>query len=73
MDSIARSRRLASSQIDISSRNRSARLISSSKASKVTGYTRLCRGFGEAGVAINRFTGRVLDKQIEIVNEWRGS
>jgi hypothetical protein len=25
--------------------------------------------FGEAGVAIDRFTGEVLDKQIEVVNE----
>jgi hypothetical protein len=25
--------------------------------------------YGEAGVAIDRFTGQVLDKQIEVVNE----
>jgi len=25
--------------------------------------------FGEAGVAIDRFTGKVIDKQIEVVNE----
>jgi hypothetical protein len=25
--------------------------------------------FGEAGVAIDRFTGQVIDKQIEVVNE----
>jgi len=34
-----------------------------------TGYTRLRQGFGEAGVAIDRFTGQVIDKQIEVVNE----
>jgi len=27
------------------------------------------RDFGVAGVAIDRFTGQVLDKQIEVVNE----
>jgi hypothetical protein len=26
-------------------------------------------GFGEAGVAIDRFTGQVIDKQVEVVNE----
>jgi hypothetical protein len=26
-------------------------------------------GYGVAGVAIDRFTGKVLDKQIEVVNE----
>jgi hypothetical protein len=27
------------------------------------------QGFGEAGVAIDRFTNQVIDKQIEVVNE----
>jgi hypothetical protein len=27
------------------------------------------KGFGAAGVAIDRFTGQVIDKQIEVVNE----
>jgi hypothetical protein len=26
-------------------------------------------GFGEAGVVIDRLTGQVIDKQIEVVNE----
>ena len=39
------------------------------KASSITGCTRLCQGFGEAGVTIDRFTGQVIDKQIEVVNE----
>jgi hypothetical protein len=39
------------------------------KGSNVTGSTRLCQGFGVAGVAIDRLTGQVLDKQIEVVNE----
>jgi len=42
---------------------------SSWKESSITGYTRLRQGFGEAGVAIDRFTGQVIDKQIEVVNE----
>jgi len=33
----------------------------------LTGYTRLRQGFGEAGVVIDRFTGQVIDKQIEVV------
>jgi hypothetical protein len=39
------------------------------KASSIAGCTRLCQGFGEAGVTIDRFTGQVIDKQIEVVNE----
>jgi hypothetical protein len=30
---------------------------------------RRARGFGVAGVAIDRFTGQVIDKQIEVVSE----
>ena len=40
-----------------------------SKANSVTGCTRLCQGYGVAGVTIDRFTGEVIDKQIEVVNE----
>jgi len=43
--------------------------ISSWKVNNITGCTRLRQGFGEAGVAIDRFPGKVLDKQIEVVNE----
>jgi hypothetical protein len=42
---------------------------SSSKGNNITGSTHLRQGFGVAGVAIDRFTGEVLDKQIEVVNE----
>jgi hypothetical protein len=45
------------------------RTTSSSKGNSITGCTHLCQGFGAAGVAIDRFTGKVLDKQIEVVNE----
>jgi hypothetical protein len=69
MDSIARSGRLAASQIDLSSRNRSACLILSWKASNIIGCTILRQGYGVAGVAIERFTNQVIDKQIEVVNE----
>jgi hypothetical protein len=31
--------------------------------------TRLRQGYGVAGMAIDRFTGEVIDKRIEIVNE----
>ncbi|PYJ19615.1 MAG: hypothetical protein DME92_11905 [Verrucomicrobia bacterium] len=40
-----------------------------SKASSVTGCTRLRQGYGVAGMAIDRVTNEVLDKQIEVVNE----
>jgi hypothetical protein len=46
--------------------------ISSWKQNSITGRTSLRspqRHYGEAGVAIDRFTGQVLDKQIEVVNE----
>jgi hypothetical protein len=32
-------------------------------------YVPQSRDYGEAGVAIDRFTGQVLDKQIEVVSE----
>jgi hypothetical protein len=45
------------------------RIVSLWKGNSVTGCTRLRLRFGEAGVTIDRFTGRVVDKQIELVNE----
>jgi hypothetical protein len=43
---------------------------SSSKANNITGCTRLRSPiYGAASVAIDRFTGLVVDKQIEVVNE----
>jgi hypothetical protein len=45
------------------------RIVSLWKGNSVTGCTRLCQGFGEAGVAINRFGSQMFDKQIEVVNE----
>jgi hypothetical protein len=49
--------------------HKASKTISLSKANNITGCTRLCQGYGVAGVTIDRFTGRVLDKQIEVVNE----
>jgi len=40
-----------------------------SKASNATGCVRPSPAFGAAGVAIDRFTSLVIDKQIEVVNE----
>ena len=39
------------------------------QGSSIIGCTRLREGYGEAGMAIHRFTGEVLDKTIEVVNE----
>jgi hypothetical protein len=43
------------------------------KASSITGRTRLCQGFGGGGVAIESLYRPVLDKQIEVVNELAAS
>ncbi len=45
------------------------RIVSFWKGNSITGCTPPSLRFGEAGVAIYRFTGQVLDKQIEVVNE----
>jgi hypothetical protein len=39
------------------------------KASSITGCTRLCQVFGEAGVTIDRFDGTVVGQQLEEVTE----
>jgi len=60
--------------------HKTSETISSWKANSITGCTRpsptslrkklrRSRGFGVADVAIDRFMGKVLDKQIEVVNE----
>jgi len=57
------------SQVTANQMRKASKTISSSKGNSITGCTRLRQGFGEAGVAIDRFTGQVIDKQIEVINE----
>jgi hypothetical protein len=50
--------------------HKASKTISLSKGSSITGCTRLRETCGVAGVANRpRYTGQVLDKQIEVVNE----
>jgi hypothetical protein len=58
MDPIARNRGLASSGTDIASGNRSACLIRDAR-----------NIFVPRSVVIERFTGQVIDEQMEVVNE----